>query len=120
MSMYFCHYVFAASVHPKFLNEAIRLLTGAENKVFIDSGDVEILAFKVEDALVKARPRSSTACITKHVPDTGNILIDIYANNRTDTSIARAQFAPVRAFTTWDLDEGRFIEVKLKMEENQS
>lgn len=117
MSMYFCYYTFAANSCPKFMGEALDLLTAAQGKVFLDSNDVEILAFKVKKALMEAKPKCSTAKVEKHVPDSGTICIDIYKDDHSDTSIGRAYFAPVRAFTTYDLDEKRFIEVKLKMEE---
>ena len=116
MSMYFCHYTFEGT-HPKYMNEAMRLLTSADGKIFIDYGDVEILAFKVREALDAAKPKGSTAYVHKHVPDKGDINISIYANNHTDNSIGRAHFKPVRSFVTWDMDDEKFIEVKLKMEE---
>ena len=117
MSMYFCHYTFGASQHPKFLDEAIRLLTSAQNKLFICSSDVEVLALKVREALEAARPKGSTAHVYKHVPDRGDINISVYKDESSENSVGRAHFAPVRAITTYDLDEGQFIEVKLKMEE---
>ena len=118
MSMYFCHYTFEASQHPKFLDEAIHLLTDAKNKVFIDSNDVEVLAFKVREALEAAKPKGSTANVSLDVPDRGDIYIYVYKDNGGDNSVGRAHFAPVRAFTTYDLDEEQFIEVKLKREED--
>lgn len=117
MSMYFCYYTFEGSNRPKFLDEAMQILTGAQGTVFLQSSDVEILASRVKDSLMEAKPKCSTAHVTKHVPDSGTIRIDIYKDDHSDTSIGRAYFAPVRAFTTYDLDEKRFIEVKLKMEE---
>ena len=120
MSMYFCYYTFEASQHPKFLDEAIRLLTDAQNKIFIDSNDVEVLAFKVREVLEAAKPKGSTAHVCKHVPNEGNIQISIYAKDSCDNSVGRAYFAPVRAFVTWDMDDEKFIEVKLKREEELS
>jgi len=117
MSMYFCHYTFEANGCPKYMREAMQILTGAQGTVFLQSSDVEILASRVKDALMESKPKCSTAHVTKHVPDTGSIQIDIYKDDHSDTSIGRAYFAPVRSFTTYDLDEKRLIEVKLKMEE---
>lgn len=117
MSMYFCYYTFEASGCPKFMREALDLLTAAQGKVFLDSGDVEILAFKVKKALEASMHKGSTAKVEKHVPDSGTIRIDIYKDDHSDTSVGRAYFAPVRTFTTYDLDKQEFIEVKLKMEE---
>ena len=117
MSMYFCYYTFAANSCPKFMGEALDLLTGARGKIFLDSNDVEVLAFQVRKALQANKPKCSTAHSTKHVPDSGTICIDIYKDDHSDTSIGRAYFAPVRSFTTYDLDKQEFIEVKLKMEE---
>lgn len=120
MSMYYCHYTFAANSCPKFMGEALGLLTGARGKIFLDSNDVEILAFQVKKALLEAKPKGRTAHVEKHVPDSGTICIDIYKDDHSDTpSVGRAHFSPVRGFTTYDLDEKRFIEVKLKMEEKQ-
>ena len=117
MSMCYCNYTFAANSCPKFMGEALRLLTDAQGKVFLDSYDVEILAFQVKKALLEAKPKGSTAHVDKHVSDERTIQIDIYKDDHSDTSVGRAYFSAVRAFTTYDLDEKRFIEVKLKMEE---
>lgn len=119
MSMYFCYYTFEASQHPKFLDEAINLLTQAQNKVSLQSGDVEILAIKVRQALEEAKPKGSTANVNKHTTD-GEITINVYATALKDvTSVGRAYFKPVRAIVTYDLDDEDFIEVKLKMEEKK-
>jgi len=117
--MYYCHYTFEAGGCPKYMREAIDLLTGARGKIFLDSNDVEILAFQVKKALLEAKPKGSTAKVEKHVPDSGTICVSIYKDDHSDTSVGRAHFSPVRGFTTYDLDERRFIEVKLKMEEKQ-
>lgn len=121
MSMYFCYYTFEASNRPKFMGEALDLLTGARGKIFLDRNDVEVLAFQVRKALQANKPKSNTAYVEKHVPDEGCVTIEIYKDDHSDTpSVGRAHFSPVRGFTTYDLDEERFIEVKLKMEEKQS
>lgn len=119
MSMYYCHYTFEGSNRPKFMGEALRLLTDAQGKVFLDSNDVEILAFQVKKALLEAKPKGSTAHVDKYVSDERTIQIDIYKDDHSDTSVGRAHFSAVRAFTTYDLDEKQFIEVKLKMEEKK-
>ncbi|MBR1787636.1 MAG: hypothetical protein IJ762_04260 [Bacteroidaceae bacterium] len=119
MSMYFCHYTFEGSKHPKFLDEAIHLLTSAQNKVFIDSNDVEILAFKVKEALETAKPKGSTAHVYKHVPDNGDINVSVYKDEASENSVGRAHFAPVRAFVTWDMDDEKFIEVDLTKKEKR-
>ena len=98
----------------------MRLLTSAQNKVFIDSNDVEILAFKVREALDAAKPKGSTAHVYKHVPYKGDINVSVYKDEASENSIGRAHFAPVRGFVTWDIDDEKFIEVKLKMEEERS
>ena len=114
--MYFCHYTYEASKHPKFLNEACKLLTSADGKLFIDVQDVEILAIKVRQALEKDMPKGSTANVNKHTTD-GEITINVYATALKDvTSVGRAYFKPVRAFVTYDMDKQDFVEVKLKME----
>lgn len=121
MSMYYCHYTFAANSCPKFMGEALDLLTGARGKIFLDSNDVEILGFKVRKALEAAKPKGSTAHVDKHVPDEGCVTIEIYKDDHSDMlSVGRAHFSAVRAFTTYDIDEKKFIEVKLKMEEERS
>lgn len=120
MSMYYCHYTFEANSCPKFMRNALDLLTGARGKIFLDSNDVEILAFQMKKALLEAKPKGSTAHLDKHVSDERTIQIDIYKDDHSDTtSVGRAYFSAVRGFTTYDLDEKRFIEVKLKMEEKQ-
>lgn len=117
--MYYCHYTYEASKHPKFLNEACKLLTDAGGKLFINVQDVEILAIKVRQALEEAKPKGSTANVNKHTTD-GEITINVYATALKDvTSVGRAYFKPVRAIVTYDLDDEDFIEVKLKMEEKK-
>ena len=116
--MYFCHYTYEASKHPKFLNEACKLLTDADGKLFINVQDVEILAIKVRQALEKDKPKGSTSAANKHTTHDGEIVIDVYATALKDVnSVGRAHFRPVSANVTYDLDDEDFIEVKLKMEE---
>ena len=78
---------------------------------------MEILTFKVKEALEAAKPKGSTAHVYKHVPDNGDINISVYKDEASENSVGRAHFAPVRSFLTWDMDDKKFIEVKLKMEE---
>ena len=115
--MYYCHYTYEASKHPKFLNDTCKLLTDADGKLFIDVQDVEILAIKVRKALEKAMPKGSTAKADKHTTNEGEITINVYANVVNDApSVGRAYFKPVRAIVTYDLDDEDFVEFKLKME----
>ena len=115
--MYFCSRAERAAHHPKYLTDAIALLTAADAKLFIDVQDVEILAIKVRQALEKAMPKSSTAHVNRHDALYGAIHIGLYATDHSETPVASARFQPVSAIVTYDLDDEDFIEVKLKMEE---
>lgn len=115
--MYYCHYTFEAAQHPKFLDGAIRLLTDARHKMFLDRNDVKVLAVRVREALEAARPKGSTAHVSTDVPDRGDICIYVYNGDAGYNSVGRAHFSPVRAFVTFDPDKQQFIGVKLKMEE---
>ena len=117
MSMYYCHYTFEANSCPKFMREALSLLTDAKGKVFLDSNDVGILGFKVRKALEAAKPKGSTAHVSWCEFSPEVIGFDIYKNDNSDTSVGRAYFASVLGFTTYDMDKEALIDVKLKMEE---
>lgn len=110
--MYYCHYTFESSKHPKFLQPAIDLLMQADSKAFRDSNDVEILAIKARKALEESKPERSSAYLVYNATDKGNIAICIHAANDAGDSIARAYFKPIRGFYTYSTATNEWKEMK--------
>ena len=108
--MYFCHYTFEASKHPKYLDKAIAMLMQAESKVFLDENDVEILGRKVSMEVTTSCPERSDAYVSYGYPANGHTCISVYAKRSDSNSVGRAQFKPVKAITYYDLKEQKFIE----------
>lgn len=118
--MYFCHYTFEASQHPKFYNEALRLLTGVKDKAFMAKVDVRALADLVKKRLEEDKPKGSPARLDVTVSTDGGIQMTLTSGRDTDTDIGRAWFCPIKAFWSYDPHKGHFIGVTLKREEEQS
>lgn len=110
--MYFCHYTFRATKHPKFLQAAIDILMQAQNKAFRDANDVEILALQARKALEEARPKGNTAHLHYNTAGEGTISVSIYAAEDKDCSIGRANFMPVRKVVTFSTVTGEWKELK--------
>ena len=112
--MYFCHYTFEASQHPKFLDKAIAMLKQAESKVFLDENDVEILGLKVSMEVTTSCPGRSDAYVAYGNPANGHTCISVYAKRSDSNSVGRAQFKPIKDFVTYDLEKQDFVHAKPK------
>ena len=110
--MYFCHYTFESSKHPKFMQAAIDLLMQADSRAFRDSNDVEILGIKARKALEESKSEGNSAFLVYNATDNGNITICIYAANDGGNSIARAYFKPIRGFVTYSTATDKWKELK--------
>lgn len=110
--MYFCHYTFEATKHPKFLQPAIDILMQADGKAFRDRNDVEILGAKAREALKAATPKGSSAYLYCNYTNEGDITIHIHAANDAGNSVARAYFKPIRGFVRYDVDAKEWKELK--------
>ena len=112
--MYFCHYTFEASQHPKFLQAAIDMLLQAEGMVFRDAQDVEVLAIKARQALEKAKPKGNTSRLDYSLLDSGEITIYVYSASNLENSVGRAIFKPVRKVVTFSTSTQAWKELKIK------
>ena len=110
--MYYCHYTFESSKHPKFMQAAIDMLMQADSKAFRDSNDVEILGVQARQALEESKPEGNPAHLVYNATDKGDITIMIYAANNGDNSVARAYFKPIRGFVTFSTATNDWKEFK--------
>lgn len=120
MSMFYCHYTFEASQHPKFYDEALHMLTRAKNKAFMAKVDVRALADLVRQRLEEDKPKNSPAHLDVSVSTDGSIQMTLSSGRDTDTDIGRAWFSPIKAFWSYDPYKGYFIGVKIQREEERS
>lgn len=118
--MYFCHYTFEASKHPKFLDKAIAMLMQAEGKVFLDENDVEMLGYKVSLEVSTSSPGRSDAFVSYGNPAKGQSCISVYAKRSDGNSVGRALFKPIKDIVTYDLDKKDFVHVEPKEMEVQN
>ena len=120
MSMYFCHYTFEASQHPKYYNDALRLLTSVKDKALMAEVDARALADLVRMRLEEDKPKGSPARLDVTVGRDGCIQMTLTSGKDTDTDIGRAWFCPIKAFWSYDPYKGHFIGVKVKREEEKN
>jgi len=117
--MYYCSQAHAVTARiSKEIREALMPMFEAIDMVFVDGQDIEILCLKVRDAL-KGSVKGIDVPVLRISHTEDGIQVVCYRESMKKT-IAIFDFQAVRGFTTYDLDEQKFIEVKLKMEEKQS
>lgn len=120
MSMYFCNQAQAVTARiRKEIREALKPMFDAIGLVFVDGQDVEILCIQTKRDLRGSVSGIDVPVLRISRSEYG-IQVVCYRDESMNKAIAIFDFQAVRGFTTYDLDEKRFIEVKLKMEEKQS
>lgn len=117
--MYFCSMAITVSARvSKEIREALKPMFDAIDMVFVDGQDIEILCIKVKKALKGSVKGVNVPVLSISHTEEG-IQVVCYRDEAQKKAIASFEFQPIRGFTTYDLDEKKFIEVKLKMEEKK-
>lgn len=117
--MYFCNQAQAVTARiSKGIREALKPMFEAIGMVFVDGQDVEIMFIKVKRDLGTSVSGIDVPVLRSSHTEDGTQVV-CYRDESLKKAIAIFEFQPIRGFTTYDLDEEQFIEVKLKMEEKK-
>lgn len=105
----FCDNFFERAKYPKFYEDAVAMMRGANHVAFSRKEDFDVFVHRLKRTLEKHKPEGHAAHVHFCVSGDrqGQISIE---SGKVDTSIARISFEPVKKILEYNLDTGRFHE----------